>query len=343
MAAPILLCDTAGMDRTTWLAARMHGPKGNIPFTIGGSDVGAVFGVNPWVTPLELWRVKAGLDMPDEETNSDQKEMGKLLEPIVAHWYGRKTGNTVIPDTGLYQHRYWGWALANLDYRFETLDGLKGILECKTTTYYKASEWEDDCIPYYYELQGRFYMAVMDLDVCDICCMWGNNPERDIVVRRIHRDRTIEAIIFTELRAFIDSLKANQPPSMEGVAATQALEALAKIYAKTARTDSMDLPLNFEAPLRRISALQGEVRDLKKQINEKEKEVDELSVQIAETLKDNQYGQLSIAGERFLVDYRTRTMRRADIEKLKKQYASVYNDVLKVSTSRYIKVLREAV
>ena len=55
---PIRLCDTAGMDEVTWQAYRMHGPKGDIPFTVGGSDVATIFGVSPWMTALELWRVK---------------------------------------------------------------------------------------------------------------------------------------------------------------------------------------------------------------------------------------------------------------------------------------------
>ena len=45
MAAPNILCDTAGMTNAQWLAARMHGPSGKIPYTVGGSDVAAVFGV----------------------------------------------------------------------------------------------------------------------------------------------------------------------------------------------------------------------------------------------------------------------------------------------------------
>ena len=39
MAAPNILCDTAGMTNAQWLAARMHGPSGKIPYTVGGSDV----------------------------------------------------------------------------------------------------------------------------------------------------------------------------------------------------------------------------------------------------------------------------------------------------------------
>ena len=60
MAAPILLCDTAGMDNDRWLECRMHGPDGKIPYTVGGSDVAAIFGLSPWTTPLELWMIKNG-------------------------------------------------------------------------------------------------------------------------------------------------------------------------------------------------------------------------------------------------------------------------------------------
>ena len=80
MAAPKILCDTAGMDRRTWLAARAHGPDGSIPIAIGGSDVAAIFGISPWKTPLDLWLEKSGKLMPDESENMWQKEMGHLLE-----------------------------------------------------------------------------------------------------------------------------------------------------------------------------------------------------------------------------------------------------------------------
>lgn len=60
MSAPIILCDTAGMTNERWLECRAHGPKGTIPYTVGGSDVAAIFGVSPWTTPLELWMIKKG-------------------------------------------------------------------------------------------------------------------------------------------------------------------------------------------------------------------------------------------------------------------------------------------
>ena len=150
MAAPILLCDTAGMSNERWLECRMHGPKGNIPYTIGGSDVAAIFGVSPWTTPLELWMIKKGRMKPPKKANADQLQMGHFLEPIAAYWYEQKTGNHVYEDTGLYQHADHPYALANFDRRFERAsDGEPGILECKSCTYHKADSWADDAIPLY--------------------------------------------------------------------------------------------------------------------------------------------------------------------------------------------------
>lgn len=95
MSAPIILCDTAGMTNERWLECRAHGPKGTIPYTVGGSDVAAIFGVSPWTTPLELWMIKKGRMKAPVKPNQEQLMMGHLLEPIAAYWYQQKTGNTV--------------------------------------------------------------------------------------------------------------------------------------------------------------------------------------------------------------------------------------------------------
>ena len=155
MAAPIILCDTAGMTNERWLECRMHGPKGDIPYTVGGSDVATIFGVSPWTTPLELWMIKKGRMKPAVKANANQLEMGHLLEPIAAHFYAKKTGNTVTDDTFMYQHADFPFALADFDRRFvRATDGEPGILECKSCTFHKASDWADGAYPLYYELRA---------------------------------------------------------------------------------------------------------------------------------------------------------------------------------------------
>ena len=209
MSAPNILCDTAGMTNAQWLAARMHGPSGKIPYTVGGSDVAAVFGVSPWTTPLELWMIKKGRMKPPAKSNANQLEMGHLLEPIAAHWYAKKTGNRVYEDTNLYQHADHPYALANFDRRFERAsDGEPGILECKSCTYHKASEWDDGAIPLYYELQLRFYLAVADVNIGSFSAIWGNNPDNDLAIPDITRDKAKEDIL-NQLRELQVDLRSN--------------------------------------------------------------------------------------------------------------------------------------
>lgn len=236
MAAPIILCDTAGMTNEQWLEARMHGPHGKIPYTVGGSDVAAIFGVSPWTTPLELWNIKKGRMKPPKKANANQLEMGHLLEPIAAHWYAKKTGNIVKVDTNLYQHADHSYALANFDRRFtRASDGEPGILECKSCTFHKAEEWADGAIPLYYELQLRFYLAVADVEIGSFSAIWGNNPDNDLAMPDIVRDRAKEDMIFERLDEWIWSLEHDKPPTMAGVAPKLALESLARIMGPSTK------------------------------------------------------------------------------------------------------------
>lgn len=343
MAAPKLLCDTKGMDRKRWLACRMHGPNGDIPYTIGGSDVSVVFGVNPWTTPLELWRMKKGLLQPDDETNFWAKEMGHRMEPIVARCYADITGNTVVEDTGLYQHGDFPFALANLDFGLtEKNSGENGVLECKTTTYHNAYLWAGGMVPYYYELQCRFYLAVKDLDFADIVCMWGFNPETDMAIVRINRDKVIENDIFERLSAFVDSLEKDIPPAMTDVDPTLTLKALARIQGKGDRTlPTIELPAKLLKRAANIAVLQQEIRELDQRKRKLSKVIDAHAVPIAELMDSHHAGIIEASGDRYRIEYKPVSRISADRKKLEKDYPAVFQDVRKESVSRSVKVWKE--
>jgi len=339
MGAPKFLCDTKDMPRDRWLECRAHGPDGDIEYTVGGSDVSVVFGENPWTSPPELWRIKKGLLKPNDADNARQKEMGHIMEPVVAHWYGEITGNKVIEDTGLYQHAGYPYALANLDYRVKDKTGADGILECKSTSWHKAGDWADGAVPAYYELQTRFYMAVMDMEYADIACIWGMNPETDIAICRINRNRETEAIIFERLDDFIKSLRANNPPDMSGVSPKLAMEALARIYgASQPALPSIEFGRKHERALRRIAELQADNTGHDRKARENEKEITALSVKIAEIMGSHEHGILETDTDKLAVSFISKTTRRVDSDLLKKSYPDVYNSTLKPSISRKVKV-----
>ncbi len=340
MGKPNILIDTEGMDNDRWLECRMHGPLGDIPYTVGGSDVAAIFGVSPWTTPLELWLIKKGRIKPPEKSNANQLQMGHLLEPIAAYWYEQISGNTVTEDTNLYQHADHPYALANFDRRFtRASDGEPGILECKSCTYHKAADWAEDAIPLYYELQLRFYLAVADVDIGAFSAVWGNNPDNDLAMPEIVRDRAKEDIIFERLEEWIWSLENDKPPTMQDVKPKLALESLARIYGSSQKNlPTVEFSSKYEKALRKIAMLQGELTARNAEIKKLEKEIEAHSVRIAEVMKEHEHGVLTTTGDKLLIDFVTRRTRRPDSKALKEKYPSVYDKVLKTSESRKVKV-----
>ena len=340
MAAPNILCDCTGMTNEMWLKCREHGPKGNIEYTVGGSDVATIFGLSPWTTPLELWMVKKGRMKPKSPPNPDQLAMGHMLEPIAAHFYAQRTGNTVTDDNYLYQHATLEYALANIDRRYTRKeDGEGGVLECKSLTYHKAADWADGAIPIYYELQLRYYLAVLDEKHGAFSALWGNNPENDLATPHIERVQAKEDIIFEKLDRWIWSLRHDKPPTMEDVQPQLAMDALARIYgAGKMGLPTIEFPRKYEPQLRKIAALQEENAQLKGAIKKNEEAIEAHSVRIAELMKEHEHGILTTTTDKLLVDFVTSTSRRVSSEYLKQNYPSIYEEARKPSKNRKVKV-----
>ncbi len=340
MAAPNILCDCTGMTNEMWLKCREHGPKGNIEYTVGGSDVATIFGLSPWTTPLELWMVKKGLMKPKSPPNPDQLAMGHMLEPIAAHFYAQRTGNTVTDDNYLYQHATLEYALANIDRRYKRKeDGEGGVLECKSLTYHKAADWADGAIPIYYELQLRYYLAVLDEKHGAFSALWGNNPENDLATPHIERVQAKEDIIFEKLDRWIWSLRHDKPPTMEDVQPQLAMDALARIYGAGKKgLPTIEFPMKYEPQLRKIAALQEENAQLKGAIKKNEEAIEAHSVRIAELMKEHEHGILTTTTDKLLVDFVTSTSRRVSSEYLKQNYPTIYEEARKPSKNRKVKV-----
>lgn len=179
---PLVLVETENLSRDEWLAYRRRG--------IGGSDAAAVLGISPFRTGRDLYFDKRGIAVPDDEENWVAKEVGNLLEDLVARIFSKKTGLQVFKRPYMFQHPHYPWMLADLDYLVELPDGTFAILECKTTNYNARDKWWSDgveTVPVYYEAQGRHYMAVVNLSRVYFCCLYGNN-EDEVIIRHIDRD-----------------------------------------------------------------------------------------------------------------------------------------------------------
>ncbi len=205
---PLVVVETADLPRDDWLNYRRLG--------IGGSDVAAILGVSPFRTARDIYYDKLGVVAIDpDESNWVSLEMGHLLEDLVARIFAKKTGYRVFQIKKMFRHPKYPFMLADVDYFVELPDGSLAILEIKTTNYNAKENWflgEYEITPEYYELQGRHYMAVMDIDRVFFCCLYGNT-EDEVIIREVKRDKAYEAeMIYLEQEFWMEHVQKQVPP-----------------------------------------------------------------------------------------------------------------------------------
>ena len=113
---------TAGMAREEWLRLRKNG--------IGGSDAGAVCGLNPYSSPMNVYRDKTTDETDD--TDSESMRQGRDLEDYVAQRFTEATGLKVRRSNKMYRSVEYPFMLADVD---RLVVGEDAGLECKTARY----------------------------------------------------------------------------------------------------------------------------------------------------------------------------------------------------------------
>lgn len=205
----VVVADCSSLTNEQWKELRKLG--------IGGSDAAVIMECSPWKTKKELYYEKIGapvlLDLDEDKWFI--YEYGHAVEELVAKMFQRKTGFEVMIDTRMYRHPKYPFMQANVDRVVRLPDGRIAILECKTTTFFNKEEWYSGP-PRYYEMQCRHYMAVCNVDVVYIACLFGNTPA-DFVCHRIERDLDYESdIIEAEKEFWENNVLAGIEPEYSG-------------------------------------------------------------------------------------------------------------------------------
>ena len=137
----------AGLDNHEWLELRKTG--------IGGSDAGAVCGLNPYSSPMKLFYDKTSDKV--EELDNEAVRQGHDLEDYVARRFMEATGLKVRRSNYMYRSVEYPFMIADVD---RLIVGEDAGLECKTASAYNADKWKDGKIPLHYVMQCYHYMAV---------------------------------------------------------------------------------------------------------------------------------------------------------------------------------------
>lgn len=72
---------------------------------IGGTDIAAIVGLNPWKSPIDVYMEKTGLvePIPDNEN----LYWGRELEPAVLRRYAKETGYVLRPGDPIQGAEPW--------------------------------------------------------------------------------------------------------------------------------------------------------------------------------------------------------------------------------------------
>lgn len=241
----VKLVDTSELSRSEWLEVRRQG--------IGGSDVGAILGINPYKSPVQVYREKIG-EVGEQEDN-EAMEHGRDLEGYIRIKFQQRTGKKVTKMPFVYQHPTHPFLLANID--GWVVDENAG-LECKNVSEWRRNEWENNQVPNEYKLQCNHYMSVMGADRWYVCAFIGGNK---IEIREIERDQELIDTIEQRLEEFwTNHVLAKTPPAFMA----QDTDYVNGLYRVSVPRSTITLPSELKAHITKARAYKQQIDEAKR-------------------------------------------------------------------------------
>lgn len=135
---------------------------------IGGSEASAIIGKNPYMSNVDLWRIKTGRQQAEDIGSKDFVIYGTKAESHLRALFALDYPQYKVEYTAnnMWHNDRYPFAHASLDGWLTDKDGRKGILEIKTTNILQSRQKEkwDHRIPDNYYIQVLWYLAVTEFD-----------------------------------------------------------------------------------------------------------------------------------------------------------------------------------
>lgn len=218
---------------------------------IGGSDAGAVVGLDEYKSPYSLWAEKTGR-IPPFEGNITTK-VGAYLEELVAQMFTEEIGKKVRKHNFTMVNDLFPWACANVD---RLVNGEKAILEIKTSNSFPVMrQCRNGEFPARWWAQVCHYLAVTELKKAYLAILIGC---RDFMVFELDRDEAEISALMDAERDFWEHVQTDTPPAQDGSTATT--DAIKTIY-KESGENVVDLS-PMAARLDQYKALSQQIKEL---------------------------------------------------------------------------------
>ena len=300
---------TANMSREEWLRLRKSG--------IGGSDAGAICGLNPYSSPMKVYQDKINEDVSDLDNESMRQ--GRDLEDYVARRFMEATGLKVRRSNMMYRSDTYPFMIADVD---RLIVGEDAGLECKTASAYNADKWKDGEIPLHYLMQCIHYMAVTGRSAWYIAVVILG---QEFKYARIDRDESL----ISQLAA-IEETFWNQhvvPRIIPAPDGSKACDEVLEQYFHLARKGSTIPLVGFDDKLNRRTELLGQIAEL-------EREQKQIEQEVKLFMRDNEIASSGC----YRVSWTNVDTARLDTKRLKAEKPEIYQDFVKVTPSRRLTI-----
>ena len=304
------LCSTKDMPREEWLAWRRGG--------IGGSDAAVIVGLNPCRSRLELYADKLGL-MPERE-DSEAMRIGRDLEAYVADRWAEATGKKYRRTNFMYCHDRYDFIRANVD---REVIGEKAGLECKTTSVYNKSDFENGEIPLAYYCQCQHYMAVMGYERMYLAVLALGKAFYHFVIDRSEEE--INTLLENEVDFWRQHVENGIPPEPDG--SESAAAAIRAMQGESSRPEGFKLMLQYENDLAHLNALNGQIKAL-------QQETEAIRQALMLALGEAESGE----SEQYVLSYRPQNRVNVDLAALREKYPQAYKECSKNIQYRALKI-----
>lgn len=298
------------LDRSEWLKLRKTG--------IGGSDAGAICGLNPYSSKMSVYRDKT-CETEDEQEDNESIRQGHDLEEYVAQRFTEATGLKVRKSNFMYRSVENPFMIADVD---RMVVGEDAGLECKTASAYNSDKWKDGDIPLHYIMQCYHYMAVTGKRTWYIAAVILGSK---FIYRRLEwDDALISGLIEAERYFWTEYVEKGIMPDPDG---SKACDEVLEQYFHTSRKESSIELVGFDERLDRREQILSQIAELQQEQKQIEQE-------IKLYMKDNE----TASSDRYRVSWSSIESTRFDVKRIKEEKPELYKDYARVSLSRRFQI-----
>lgn len=293
------------MSHLDWLKMRKTG--------IGGSDAGAICGLNPYASAMSVFYDKIA-EEPEMEDNEAMRQ-GRDLEDYVAKRFCEATGLKVRRSNMMYRSTENPFMIADVD---RLIVGRDAGLECKTASAFNADKWKDGQIPSHYLIQCLHYMAVTGKREWYIAVVLLG---RDFRYQKITWDEELIPKIVEIERSFWNQNVI--PGIMPGPDGSQICDEILSRHFHTAHRKKSIPLVGFDERLERRE-------ELMQMIEHMEQEKRRIEQEIKCFMQDNELA----VNDKYRITWANVDTAKLDTKRIKEERPEIYRDFAKVTTSR---------